>query len=346
MRIKCDAPVQTCNRLWTTLGNNRNTNRNSSIELLRFFFIFCILLIHIYGFGVEPYPDHIFDLGRSFSTFFHLSLNCIGQVGVTGFMFISGYFGIKANKGKLIDLILTTIFYATVIQLIINPRMSVGDFRGILHAFDLRWFISCYIVICLVAPIIESGIQHTRRQTFRNVVTGMLLYVYGAHLIGLSNDHDFTFLLTVYMTARYVKLYRPAFLFNHPILIAAISILITGGIPVLFSMAGSSHYPIMRILATNNNILLLLLAASLVIILERKKITIPFINYLASSVLAIYLITSNDLISYDLTKELYPHVLNIYGFVIIVAICLVCIFIDKIRILIFNSIYLLFQSKR
>ncbi len=313
--------------------------RNSSVELLRFVFIYCILLIHIYGFGGESYPDHIFELGHSFTTLHHLSLNCLGQIGVTGFMFISGFYGIKTKKKKIVNLILITIFYASTIEFAFNPHIKVGDTRNLIHAFDLNWFISCYIVLCIIAPIIEAGIKQISQNIFKNIVIGLLLYFYGAHLIGLSNDHNFTFLLTIYITARYIKFYPPRFLFENAATLACTSALIIGGLPVLFSMAGFSHYPIMRIIATNNNILLLVLAASIVIISSRKVFYSPIINYLSSSVLSIYLITDNDLILHPLTKFLYSHIFNFYGFFLILAVCLVCIFIDKIRILLFDFCY-------
>lgn len=322
-------------------SNTQNSikRRNSSIELLRFFFMFCIVLIHIYGFGVESYPDQIFELGRSLNTCHHLSLNCIGQIGVTGFMFISGYYGIKTNKYKIIDLIIMTTFYAVIIELLFNSHIRLENIRKLLHAFDLIWFISYYIVICLIAPIIETGIKQISPKTFRNIVIGILSYIYGAHLIGFSNDHDFVFLFTVYITARYIRMYKPSFLYKHTSKIACTSVILIGGIPVLFSMAGTSHYPIMNIISTNNNILLLALAASLVIILDNKYFYIPAINNMASSVLAICLITSNEHICHPLSIYLYPTLLKTYGFGIVIVICLLCIFVDKIRVILFDSIY-------
>lgn len=318
--------------------------RNSSIELLRFFFIACVIIVHAYGFGVERYPDQIFEFGHSLKTCFHLSIYCICQVNVTGFMFISGYYGIKTKKSKILELILMTLFYEAIIKLLFAPSISIGDIRDLIHAFDLKWFVSCYIVICLIAPLIEIGIQTINKKTFRNIVVGLLLYVYGAHLIGLSNDHDFTFLLTIYITARYMRLYPPTFFINKSSTIAIISLLIIGGVPVIFSMAGTSHYPIMRIIATNNNILLLTLAASLVFYFEKKVYYKSIINYLASSVLSIYLITTNETILSTLNKQLFPLLLTPYGLFAILTICFACIIIDKIRIQIFKCVYVLWSA--
>ena len=317
--------------------------RNSSIELLRFFFIACVVIVHAYGFGVDRYPDQIFELGHSVKSFYHLSIYCICQVEVTGFMFISGFYGIKTKKERIIELILMTLFYEAIIKFIFAPNIRFEDIRNLLHAFDLRWFVSCYIVICLIAPIIENGIQTINKKTFRNIIIGFLLYVYGAHLIGLSNDHDFIFLLTVYVTARYIRLNTPTFLYRYPKRLLLFSLLIVGGIPVLFSMSGVSHYPIMRIIATNNNILLLVIASCLVIIFEKRHFYCSMINYMASSVLSIYLITSNELISTPLNKQLFNLLITPYGFLAIFAVCLICIIIDKIRIQIFKSILFLWK---
>ena len=70
----------------------RKQPRNTSIELLRFAFMFLIVLLHVYAHGTEHDYQQIYDWGKNMDTAFHLSLFSIGKIGVTGFMFISGYY--------------------------------------------------------------------------------------------------------------------------------------------------------------------------------------------------------------------------------------------------------------
>ena len=83
------------------------------METLRIVSILLILSMHIYS--QVPKEDMIFGnliLG-------HL-INAIGNIGVTCFVLISGYFGIKFKSFRLIQLILITTFYSLFIYLINN----------------------------------------------------------------------------------------------------------------------------------------------------------------------------------------------------------------------------------
>lgn len=308
------------------------SKRNSTVEMLRFLFIFGILLNHTYGFGTSPYPDQVFALGSSLTTCYHLAVNCIGHVGVTGFVFISGYYGIRVNRRKLLRLVLTTLFYVMLIDLLFRDHLQLEQVRGWMHAFDFNWFVGCYIVLCLLAPLIESGIQHASQRLFRHVVIGLLLYTYVAHYIGFNNDHDLSLLLTVYVVGRYVRLRLSpqAWVLRRPGLLALLSTMVIALVPVAFSMAGAGHYPVMRLIAVNNNVLLLLLSASLVVWADRHATHNRVVNYLATSVLAIYLITDNKVIYLRLTSWLYPQLLAGYGFAVALVVCLGCLLVDKV----------------
>ncbi len=75
------------------------SKRNSSIEILRISFMFLILTIHVYCHGSHIDYNWIYSLGGNIKTAWNLSLYSLGMLGVTGFIFISGYFGKKLRKG-------------------------------------------------------------------------------------------------------------------------------------------------------------------------------------------------------------------------------------------------------
>lgn len=177
--------------------------RNTSVELLRFAFMFLIVLLHVYGHGTELNYEQIYDWGNSTNTAFHLAIFSLGKIGVTGFMFIAGYYGIHANRFKVIDLILITLFYL----LVLSP---IGKGFGILlflHPFDGWWFVSAYLFIMFIAPLIDVGIKSIPQTTFRNIVIAALIYTYFAQALLSANSHDVVLLLTIYLAARYFKLY-------------------------------------------------------------------------------------------------------------------------------------------
>lgn len=178
-------------------------SRNSSVELLRFVFMYLIVLLHVYGHGSGLDYERIYCWGASPETMPHLLLFSLGKIGVTGFMFISGYYGIRTNRYRVLDLILIPLFYLIVL-------MPIGNGSGrllLLHPFDGWWFIGVYLFIMLLAPLIETGINRVSRKTFRNIVIALLAYTYFAQALNSPNSHDAVLLLTIYLAARYFKLW-------------------------------------------------------------------------------------------------------------------------------------------
>ena len=76
--------------------------RNASIELLRIVMMFGIVLLHVCGQG-------------KYRCVWPSNLLC---VAVVGFVFISGYFGIRFTLSKFVSLYSLAIFYCCVIPII------------------------------------------------------------------------------------------------------------------------------------------------------------------------------------------------------------------------------------
>lgn len=316
------------------------TKRNSSVEILRFLFMFSIVLLHVYGHGSHLNYEWIYSLGSSFQTAHHLAIFSFCKIGVTGFMFISGYYGIRMNRKKLITIVLLLIFYAALLL-----YFNGGGILLILHPFDGWWYVSCYIFICIMSPLIEDSITRIGKQDFRYIVITLLAYTYFAHFIGMNNDRDVSFLLTIYITARYLKIYPSRWYLKFSTKIGFAAFLCLCILPI---MASYLHVPFkfMKLFVQNNNILLLILAASLVIWAEKKHCYLSVINYLASSMLVIYLITDYPPIRTKIDPLLLVYVLNGSGFFIIFGLCLACLCFDKVRECLFDLAYRLYLILR
>ena len=122
--------------------------RNYSIELLRLLFVYGIVLLHTIRFGGT--------LQRGLD---NVLMTC-----VVGFVFISGYFGIKFKFIKLIRLIGVALFCAVAIS-IINMLMQ-GEFSRVTFLDGVKdcylerwWFLWAYVVLMCFAPIIEHAIK-------------------------------------------------------------------------------------------------------------------------------------------------------------------------------------------
>lgn len=88
------------------------TDRNTAVEVLRIFFMCCIVMSHGLAYGSNMNYELIYAWGQDVSTFFHLSMFSLGKIGVTGFIFISGYYGIRLRYKSLLTLVAICMFYS------------------------------------------------------------------------------------------------------------------------------------------------------------------------------------------------------------------------------------------
>ena len=319
------------------------SSRNSSIELLRVVFMMLIMLIHAYGHGSGLDYDWIYSLGADSATAYHLGLFSIGKVGVTGFMFISGYYGIKFHGGKLWNMLSMLLFYLLIVEIVAGVNFF-AIFQSLLHPWDQWWFVSCYLLVFILSPIINTGIEKLTEKQFRFIVLGMLLYTYVGHFIMRTNSQDLELLLTIFLAARYVRLYGRAVWQKY----SGVCALVLAGVlffsPILLSQVGGVK--IHDIFLSNNNILLLLFSASLVMYWDKHPFHNGFINYLASSTLAIYLLTDNVLRT-EFDPWLLGYVMDgVQGFLLIAAIAVGCLLADKIREGLFGVVKRIFTKQQ
>lgn len=313
----------------------RYKDRNSSIELLRVIFMMLIMLIHAYGHGSGLDYNWIYSLGTKYSTAYHLGLFSLGKVGVTGFMFISGYYGIKFHTGKLWNILSMVLFYLLILD------FASGDsiFKiliNLLHPWDFWWFISCYLLIFVLSPLINKGIENLTEKQFRFIVIAGLCYTYGGHFLIRTNSQDLELLLTIFLTARYIRLYGlPSWQKYSGVFTFVLAVILFFS-PILISQLGMIK--VVNMFLSNNNILLLLFSASLVMYLDIHPFHNGVINYLASSTLAIYLLTDN-VFRTKFDPWLLGYVMKGFeGFLLIAIIAVGCLLVDKFRDAIFTVV--------
>lgn len=85
---------------------SKYNKRNTSIEILRILFMLLILIGHVYAHGSNLDYQLIYSYAGHLDTFWHTSMFSLCKIGVTGFIFISGFYGIKFNLKKLLILFL------------------------------------------------------------------------------------------------------------------------------------------------------------------------------------------------------------------------------------------------
>lgn len=182
--------------------------RNSSIELLRIIAMFSIVIGHIFYHGFH---------GQLYEIEWLKPFTCCG---VNIFILISGYFGIKFKLESILNLLLMVSFYTAISGIIefflFGHAFALSRMSGIVLPFSgnhYYWFITCYVVLYLLSPIINEEIGWLYKKNYLNKACLLFLYVncISGWLIGnsLINRNGFCIMqfIFLYVIGRTLNLY-------------------------------------------------------------------------------------------------------------------------------------------
>lgn len=190
--------------------------RNSNIEFLR---IICMLMIiagHVMMNHKTQYS--LTDIDEIIKLFFRGAF-C---VAVNAYVLISGYFGIRFKKDRLIHLIIQTFFYSSIFLIIavllgwhtVNPRTDFFAFIPILT--KQYWFVTCYVVLYVISPWLNIWVDSFDRFSYKKflVVGFFIVYVWPtfSYLINAPQfigdaGYGIVNFVYLYMLGRYFRLY-------------------------------------------------------------------------------------------------------------------------------------------
>lgn len=205
--------------------------RQSNYELLRLFSIILIILMHgIRSAYISEYPINEFCFNI---------INTFGNMAVTVFMLISGFFGIQFRIHKLVHIWGTVLIYSmltmgigTILLSIYFPHFlpnypRTSTLKFIYTVFtpigsNTYWFITSYIIIYCLSPFVNKLIELlNQRQLEHFICVLMFFYIlfptFLLHsLSGSPNGKSTSNLLLVYIIGRYIALFGlPSVLKRH-----------------------------------------------------------------------------------------------------------------------------------
>ena len=146
--------------------------RQSNFELLR---IVCILLI----LSMHCAAQSTITSFDSPNEWLAHAINSIGNIGVTCFILISGFFGVRFKADRFVQLILLTTFYCIVVLLFNHGLQFDSSFIKAALVVPLynNWFITCYLLLMLFAPFLNALCESMERTAFRNLlVLGVVVF--------------------------------------------------------------------------------------------------------------------------------------------------------------------------
>lgn len=347
------------------------SRRLSNIELLRILAMLMILIIHANMISLTR-PTTIDLINSPIQVITRYFFESFGIVGVDIFVLISGWFLIRTRAKSFISfvfqIVLLTggVFFIFVITGKTTPNIEC--LQDIIFISRGDWFIKAYIVLMIIAPILNNFLKNSSIKLQRNVIVGFFLftctygwfggarrfYVYGYGpllFIGLYLLGQFAHNLSENNTCKLKLSWAFTRRKTFDILIFLICI-ITNTILGVICLYTNRQGGYGLIYAYNNPITII---GALYLLLFFSKIKLHYnriINVLASGSFAAYLLHSNRYVFPYFSEGVQYIYNNSYSILCIAAIFLyillvyiATVIIDFPRIIIWNKISNKFNIK-
>lgn len=277
------------------------------------------------------------------------------QVGVALFVMITGYFlaNCESNLNKSLHrakkIWIKTIIYSWII-LLCTFVFHFGSFykRDFLYAvfpviFDEYWFITSYIVLILLTPVLNIAIEKLNKRNLLRVLVIIMLFADivpfikndGTSNAPLGNMFSVGAMLAPYLIAGYIKKYGIKTKTWQAGIIAFVGIVLE----YLSLIILKNGIMVLDIASFTFGLLPLVAAFGIfMLFLNLKEFHSRWINWLASGVLASYLITEHPLFRIFFWQKLLnvgrfenpTWLFIVMGLLIAVVTVIVCSILDKV----------------
>ena len=334
--------------------------RQSGIELLRIISMLFVVLMHINSFEFLNPCNQELASNQPLFTSFRFLLESIVIVGVNCFILISGWFGIRANgKGVLKFVFQVAFLYFLVYLALIILGLRPVSISHLLSCFTLGyWFVHSYLILYIISPILNAFIDNSSKKTLATVLFGLLIYqtVYGwikPVSEPIAMGYSPISFIGLYLLARYLRLYGDKILqwkSTWLVLLIFGCVVINTLCSQVLAMTG--HDALIKQLFYYCNPLLIIQAVAVLLLFSRMKFQSRFINWMAGSCFAIYLIHMHPMVrDYFFAKvgEIWslsdPSIVLGYFVLLIFIIYIVSILVDKFRLLVWDSMFKLYDRR-
>lgn len=278
------------------------TKRNSNHELLRVLAMYMIVFIH-----ANMYLGSFCSgtIGKFFGGF----VNGICNIGVSCFILISGYYGVRFSVQKLVRMECMMITYSlleTLILCVAFPDKMQGAvlLEQLVKSFlpfitRKYWFYSCYVCLFLLSGYIQKFIDQLKQKEFGRLLVLLLILfsvlptLFYFELIP-DNGKGLVQMIMIYMIGRYIRMYC-----DKPITELGGRKRAVGLFLILWIINGVSHEFPLQIgemrhhLCKDNSITNIAMAVILFYLFKELKLQSKFINKFAAYVFAVFALNNS-----------------------------------------------------
>ena len=334
------------------------------MELLRIIAMFLVLLVHadFFSLGAPSASDCVnAPVESSLKVFFQaISIACVDI-----FVCLSGWFGIRPTIKGFSNFVFQCLFWLIglyIFTLIIGTStLSKEGLMGCFALTKLNWFIKAYILLYILAPVLNAFIEKASQKDFRNVLIAFFTFefIYGWIFSGstqhIQSGYSTISFIGLYLLARYVRLYQPrislksknfyiASLYIAPICVTAayitpsylgINTTVIGNIWISYVSPYCIGFSIFAI-----------------VLFSKIELQSRLVNWIAASSFAVFRIHTNPNTLYyfkDFIVRLHDgsdgFLFWLYTFGVLILIFIVAVMIDQIRIIAWKYLWQKIESK-
>lgn len=317
--------------------------RQSNFELLRILAMFLVLVVHADFFSLDGPTLQDFQ-DNPLSSFTRTFFEAVSIVCVNVFILISGWFGIKPTMKGFCNFIFQCAFFLFSIYLTLlilgQTTLTLKGIAGCFCLTPLNWFIKAYSALYILSPVLNAFVEKASKKQLKYMLIAFFVFQTiwgwsGAAKFVAQGYSTFSF-IGLYLLARYIRLFGNKVLTNWGGVIYIVSILLN---TIVYYFAKRYNIPIPVFEYVNP--LVIIGALGLLLWFSKKQVnTNRFINWVAKSSFAVFLLHTNPNIVLDYYRPLIKFIYQSFSGIG----CLLVIF--GISILIFIIAILLDQPRK
>lgn len=307
--------------------------RTSGFELLRLLSIFGIIIMHTFA-GIDTASSQLNVLMNVFA-------NSLFNTGVTCFILISGYFGIRFDPKKLARLDLMIIFFTLLGTIVLGNLGLKSLIKSCIPVLSRQyWFITCYFALCILAPFLNQIPEKLAKERFYGLLLILLLLF---SIIPTLTTYDImqdagkgllNFVM-IYLIGRYLSLYHTkSYRIRNLCLGIALSTLFVFMADSMLTLRKGVIY---STFSRDCSIFIIFSAVMILLLFREIHFTSRLINRAASNVLSIYVLDQvirtilNRYVDLNAYATRWYLILIVCGYALVVM--LVAIVLNEVRAL-------------
>lgn len=310
----------------------KSLERKSNFELLRILAMCIIIMIHfcaaadLTSFGLQGTSGHI--LGGI--------IVGIGNIGPGCFCLISGYFGIRFSRQKLIKMELMMISYSlleTLLLYLFFPQEMYGAalieqlVKSIIpFASRKYWFYSCYICLFIFSGYIQKFLDSLKEKELRVfllvslTIFSVLPTIFYFEIVQDSGKGIVQMIL-LYMVGRYIHMYRDVSPAKWKCFLALLLLWCLNTISILhpIQFGGITHS-----LCRDNSITNIIIMILLFYLFKDINISSRFVNRLTANIFAVFALENAS--THILAQLMVDYELHVSGTIIAFVLTILMVF--------------------